>query len=287
MPRQRANERACDKAIRTTLAYRSIFKYPLSFYQLTTFLISDRSFKYDFFKNELQKMAKKGYIQTKGGKYYLNSIKPVSWEVRKKNAETLLENNQHIFEMLKIVPWIKFLGVTGSVAAFNADKTSDIDIFIISAKNRLWLTRGFTAILLKIAKTYVRVDAEPGKLCPNLFVDESALEWPKEKQTVYTAHEIALIHPIFQRENTYFKFLAANDWVKKYLPHFNLETGNLPKSKTKLSLVDGIENTAMKLQMMYMKRKKTKEVTNKHIIHFNKNDNGPMILEHFEKLQKV
>jgi predicted nucleotidyltransferase len=228
-------------------------------------------------------MAKKNYIQTKGGKFYLNSIKPVSWELRKKYTEQILAENKHIFDLLKTIPWIKLLGVTGSVAAYNADKRSDIDIFIITSKNRLWLTRGFTALLLKIVNAYVRVDAEPGKICPNLFIDESYLTWPPEKRNVYTAHEICMLQPIFQRDDAYFRFLKANDWVKKYFPNFVLDYPEAFKVKSKKSIVDEIEKYVMGLQISYMRKKKTKEITEKHIIHFNKHDNGPRILEAFKK----
>lgn len=285
MPRERANERACDKAIEKTLAYRATFKYPLSYYQLTNSLISTKKFKKEFFDGQLNKMVKKGYIGFRDGKYFDKRIKPVSWETRKKNAKNLFKKALKIAETLKYIPWIKCLCVTGSIAAYNADKAADIDVFIITKTHRLWLTRGFASLILRILNVYALGGYGPGKICPNLFIDDQQLEWPKEQRSIFTAHEILLMQPIIDRDNTYLKFIHANKWVKDYFGNFE---NNFEFIKNKdyngNRFVNLLEKIAMLLQLFYMKKKRTNEIVTKHMIHFKKNDNTAWILEGYEKL---
>lgn len=282
MPRERANERACDAAIEKTLAYRAVFKYPLSQYQLYTYLISKKSFSMDFFKKELSKMVKKDYIESKDNVYFSKSIRPVSWELRVRYSSESLQKNNPIFKLISSIPWVKLIGVTGSVAAYNADRNSDIDMFIITEKNRVWITRGLVALILRQLGKYA-TSGEAGKICPNLFIDETALTWEQNKQTIYTAHEIAMMQPLFQRDNMYFRFIKANHWIFSWFPHFKIDTAIKEEPTTNSFFIDFLEVLARKLQLTYMKKKKTHEITNHNVIHFNKNDNSSWILDKFEK----
>ena len=288
MPRERAKERACDSAIRKTLAYRATFRYPLSYHQLFNTLISIRIFKKEFFDKELNKLVKTAQIGYRDGKYFDKRIKPVSWEFRYKQSKEALYKVEKVIKVLKNIPWIKLLSVTGSVAAFNSDKGSDIDIFVVTKTHRLWLTRGFVAVILKAMGMYIRKDSDPGRICPNLFIDEEAFAWPNNDRSIFTAHEIILMHPLIDRDQTYLKFLRANDWVKSHFANFNLYTGGMKTKKLSSGsrLVNLLEKIATKLQLKYMEKKRTNEVTNKHMIHFRKNDNTGWILESYKKLSK-
>jgi predicted nucleotidyltransferase len=287
MPRERANERACDTAIRKTLAYRATFKYPLSYHQLYSTLITDKKFKKEFFDKELNKLVKTGTIGYRDGKYFDKRIKPVSWEFRSKQSKEALDKVHKVAKVLKSIPWIKMLAVTGSVAAYNSDKESDIDIFVVAKTHRLWLTRGFVAAILKAMNMYIRKDGDPGKICPNLFIDEEVFTWPEKDRSVFTAHEIVLMHPLINRDHTYFKFLRANSWVKSHFANFALHDEDIKtKSRQGSRIVNLFEKLAAAIQLKYMEKKRTNEVIDKHIIHFRKNDHTKWVLDSYKKLSK-
>jgi hypothetical protein len=195
---------------------------------------------------------------------------------------------QTLSRILIAVPWIKLLAVTGSAAAYNSDRDSDIDIFVIAKTHRLWLTRGFVAALLKTMGIYTQKDNEAGKVCPNLFIDEEAFSWSEKDRSIFTAHEIALMHPIIDRNQTYLKFLRANNWIKDHFANISVSNEEI-KSKNSRNgsrLVNLLEKFAAYLQQSYMKKKITSEVIDKHLIHFRKNDNTNWILESYKKLSK-
>ncbi len=284
-PRPRAKEKACDRAIQKTLAYSAVFNYPVSKFQLYTFLRTRSNFEEEFFEKSLRRQVKKGHVKARDGKYYLPQNRPVSWNLRDKYTKDLLGESKLGFSLLNKIPWIKMLAVTGAVASNNAGKDDDIDIFIVTQKNRVWLTRFFTYVILKIIDKYAQGKNNQRKFCCNLFVDETKIKWPEDKQNAYIAYEIASMHPIIDRTQTYFRFLKQNDWIFSYFKNYHI---TFPEKLKKLAAgsfwVDRLEDLARKFQLNYMKSKKTTEVTTKHLIHFNNHDHTETVLQQFKEL---
>lgn len=290
MPRERAKERECEANIKKTLAYSAVFKYPLSYFQLTTYLMSKKEYNYLFFNKQLRRLLKSKHISVEKERFFTPGNKPVSWHNRAKVSHDTIEKTRQNLQVLGRIPWVKMVAITGSVAAYNGDKDSDVDIFIISQINRLWITRLFTYVFLKILNLYPKTDGETGKICANLYMSEENLAWPKEKRSVYVAQDIVRMQPIFHKDNVYFRFMSANKWINDYMPNFKIELNEKTKPWVKGNsyAVNILENLLMKVQIAYMKKHKTNEVTKRHLIHFNKNDNSTRILNEFnDHLGKV
>jgi hypothetical protein len=286
---EKTKEMLCRSAIVNTLAYRSIFKYSLSLYQLRTTLITDQEFEDDLFKKELDYLIKKGEVKSKRQRYYAPGFRPVSWEQRAKQSKKLIDGALPAFKTLSLIPWIRLVGITGSVAAFSADQKSDIDVFIICTKNRTWLTRFFTVLMLKSLGKY-RTDKESsGKICPNIYIDEDHITWPKEKRNLYVAQEIMMMHPVISKNEMYFRFVNSNKWIYKYAANFKVEGGTETaiKQKSQSKTVGIIENSIRSFQLAYMKKHRTTEITEKGIIHFNREDWTQKILSKYSKLTKT
>lgn len=289
-PRPRAKEKACDRAVKRTLCYSAIFNYPRSCFQLYTFLITKKDFEEKFFLKSLRRLVKKKHIKARGGKYYLPYIRPLSWNLRNKYSQELLKESSLGVNMLKTIPWIKMLSVTGAVAANNAEKDDDVDIFIITQKNRMWLSRFFVYLILKIINKYSQGEKEKRKFCCNLFVDETNIKWDKNKQNIYVAHEILSMHPLINRDEMYFRFVDANSWTLKFFKNYHVEipTKFSKKDVSQSKFIDAVENFFRKVQLAYMKNKKTTEITKKDFIHFNKFDHSKEILNTYkENLGKI
>lgn len=273
------------EAIKKTLIYSSIFRYPLTYYQLLNFLIIEPQEKINIksFEYELAKLIKKQYVVVEHEKCILPGTKYIEWQDAKKYAKTLIKKNRPTFKILKKIPWIKFIGITGSGAAYNSDAESDLDILVITQKNRIWITRGIMAFILKvILGNYVKKGVDP-----NIFITDTSMEWPKEQQNLYVANEIVRMHPIYDKDNTYFKFLHSNKWIENYLGNFKthyientLENQQKYQGEVLLNLIDYL---FMLLQKTYMRKKVTSEIVKKQFIHFNKNDSSNPILDKYQE----
>ena len=121
--------------------------------------------------------------------------------------------------VLARLPFVRLVGVTGSLAVNAAAADADIDLFIVTADDRLWLTRA-------AAIGVVRTGALAGtRLCPNYLLAELALELPATERDRFTAHELAQLVPLAGAA-TYARLLEANAWYRELLP--NHRPGDVP-----------------------------------------------------------
>lgn len=124
------------------------------------------------------------------------------------------------------LPFVRLVGVTGSLAAGAAGPDADVDLFVVTEGGRLWLTRAATIALGRAA------GAAGARLCPNYLLAESALELPE--RDAFTAHELARLVPIAGAE-TYERLLAANTWYREFLPNHRPTAVNLTSAGNRLA----------------------------------------------------
>ena len=202
-------------------------------------------------------------------------------------SESLMGSAKLAAQMLAKIPFIRLVCVTGAVSAGNAKENDDIDIMVVSSRGRLWLTRFLTVLLLKKKKMYRRDGDEKRKICPNIFIDEENLGWGGGSN-IYTAHEIILAKPVFDRGGYYFKFLKANTWIKNHFANFVFgETPRIPARKPSAFMFYPVEKMLMLSQLLYMRRKKTTEVTTSKVIHFKRTDHTDAVIAAYYQRCKV
>lgn len=275
-----------DKAVLETLCYRAVFNYPFSLSQICHYLISKDSADVMCVKGSLKKLVSKRKVKVYRGLYHLSGVRPVNRKYRIRVSKKLVKKAGRIAEILGKVPWVRMIAVTGSVAAYSASKKSDIDVFIVAKKNRVWLTRGFVISILKVMNQYRTDKDESKKICPNIFVDESRMTWEKEKRSIYVANDVVMMIPLVNKDNTYLKFMRQNSWAYNYFGNMKQPLFELKMEKVKTSLFGSLlEFLAFRAQLRYMKDKKTDEITTKHFIHFKKFDNTKKVLSDFEDLK--
>lgn len=289
-------------AIYKTLIYADLFHFPLADKEIHQYLIWEEKTKPPAFKM-VQNTLSQLKIPNKNGYYYLFDKEIVIQRLNKANPSRKKKQiAQKICKILSKIPMVKFIGISGNLAMDNAGEKDDIDLFIIAQKNTLWLTRLLTTLLLDLKKLRRRPSTLnfQDKICLNLFLDEGNLTLPSNKQNLYTAHEICQLKPIYNKENTYQKFLLANSWIQKYLPnsytqkklnHFNhIAIKSRLAGKLYIHLLNIIlfilNYFIMLPQLLYMRSRRTKEIIDKNIIFFHPQDNSGIILKKFNKSRR-
>lgn len=287
--RNKTLERFYDSAIIETLRYRSVFNAKVTFNQLCTYLVCTSPSRPDTLDHaainrRLKNLVRLKKVSIKKGRYYLYGTRTVSWDLHAKYSSGYFKEAREAADILKQIKWIKMLAVTGSVAAYNAKKKDDIDFFIITEENRLWLTRFFVVLFLKMSGKYRTDKNFHKKICPNIYISEDTLEWERSRQNIYSAHEVLLMHPLIDRDDMYFKFIKKNKWALEYFPFFEITLPKKTKDSTKYqsSIVDLLEYAAMSFQLWYMRKRKTSEIVSNNFIHFNKVDHSEKVLKELE-----
>ena len=150
-------------SIKKTINYSKKYKARLTKEQLFERLISNQIYtKEKFNKNLNPKLLKTFFLS--------EEEKLVEEKVRK--AENLANLIKNKFKN------ILFLGITGSVAAGYPKKNDDIDIIIITKKDKLWVTRIQLRLFVLINKIPHRKLGRKEKnddFCFNLWLDEKNL----------------------------------------------------------------------------------------------------------------
>lgn len=196
-----------------------MFDYPLKKRELFTFLqhpADNREFEnaLDFLLNES--------IIFKLNEFYSISNNFLLVERRFKGnerAEHLLKKATKGAKLLSMFPYVRGIAISGSLSKNFADEAADIDYFIITSANRLWISRSF----LHVFKKFTFLFGKQHLYCMNYFIDEA--QPAIVEKNIYTATEVATLLPLYGSE-TFERFFSANDWTKQLLPNHYLRVSS-------------------------------------------------------------
>lgn len=271
------------QAILQTLSYYNHHSFPLTLEEVCKFYSGPTKVSKEAIKQTLGSLVETKQVGFFDGFYFLLGGKHFV-EIRKhkiKVSKSKLKKAKIIAKVLGLfIPWIQFVGVTGSLALEASDVEDDLDLMFITSSNRLWITRGIVVTVLLLTGQYRRKNKIKDRICPNIFVDIEGLEWPRDKQIKRNAHEFAHIGPLLNKNQTYERFLDTNQWVNRHLPNFNLgivpKIGFIPNLQRnhRLQFFQWLEHTAMNLQVRYMKKKITAETVTRHRAFFHPDPEG-------------
>lgn len=198
--------------ILATLAYFDLFNYPLTRGEIYIFL--GNKYHYENFDDALQSLLYEGTIH-QFDKFY--TLKNDHYLVVRRNggnkkARELIKIAEKVGNILIKFPYVRGIAISGSLSKNFADDLSDIDLFIITAKNRLWIAR----TLMHLFKKLTFLVNKEHYFCMNYYIDEQNLEIVEK--SIYTAIEIGTLIPL-QGDTTLEKFYAANAWTRVFLPN--------------------------------------------------------------------
>jgi hypothetical protein len=128
------------------------------------------------------------------------------------NAVNMLVTARKVGNLIVRFPYVRGIAISGSLSKNFADADSDIDFFIITTKNRLWIARTLMHFLKKLAFLIKKEHY----LCMNYYIDEEDLLI--HEQNVYTATEIATLIPL-HGDTIFEQFYNANAWTRNFLPN--------------------------------------------------------------------
>lgn len=140
-----------------------------------------------------------------------------------------------------------------------------------------------------------------------MYLDEDHLQVPEKEQDLFTAHEVVQVKLLWDKDQTYQKFLVDNLWVKKYLPNAvsvipsevegpseRSERASLdfsPRDKLgvrndNLRIFNLLESLAKSFQLWYMHSRRTTEVIADGVIRFHPQDVRKWVLEKYNQKSK-
>jgi predicted nucleotidyltransferase len=277
-----------EKNISKIIKYFMIFKYPPSFDELYAFFpikTSKKALKTAILKSERQNKVKIIYKSTRAlaqgqrytvGEYTIVSLKR-DLSMRKEISQVKL-NNWRFRVYLKLIshlPQIKLVGLSGSISMDNAKDGDDIDLFIITSKNRLFTGRFLSLVLSQLFGLRRKFDEREAKnkVCLNLFFDESDLTVPRHKRSIFVGHEVLQMKPLVNKNNIYDRFIEANSWVFKLFPNSKKPLRTFPRLRSNTTRMgDLMEGVLKYMEIKLINSHKTTELITDTQLWFHPDD---------------
>lgn len=264
------------------LVYFDIFQYPLTNNEIADFssfpvtqssidtalnqMVEERSiFKIDKFYS-LQNNPALAIKRIVGNRLAIDQMKTAA------KAANILAN----------FPYVRGLAISGSLSKNFADEKTDIDFFIITKANRLWIARTIMHLFKKLSFLFRRQHW----FCMNYYVDEAMLEIPEKN--IFTAMEIVTLIPMYGSESME-QFYNENNWTRAFFPLKISTTKYIVKNKRRFLKIliekifdnnsgNNIDNWLMQLTDRRWKKKTQQKKINERGVRM-----GMSVDKHFSK----
>jgi hypothetical protein len=212
-PRQSSQANEC---ILRVLAYFDIFQYPLTKEEIVRFI--GRTGSAERLDGVLQQLLSDQVIYFHNGFYSLHNNILLAHRRKEGNsrAGSILPTAYRIGRFLYRFPFVRAVCISGSLSKNFADDKADIDFFIITRSNRLWMAR----TIMHLFKKLTFLTGHQHYFCMNYFIDEEALLI--SDQNIYTALEITTLMPVAGAK-TMKNFFSTNNWVARFFPAADYE----------------------------------------------------------------
>lgn len=212
-----------SEALLKTIIYFDCSDFPLTEEEAFRYLWNKKG-SFDEVRQMLQTLVLEGELLQKWGLYYL----PGREEIIEKRRAAVVYNDQKLkrassaARFIKAVPFLKAIMVCNSVGREVAKPESDIDLFIVAEKNRIWIVRLFCNLILKLFRLRTSGNHEANRMCLSFFVDTTHINlapWRAIQEDIHFAYWLHQMVPIYDPENWYEKVLQANTWTDGLLPN--------------------------------------------------------------------
>lgn len=198
-----------QQAILQTLVYADLFDYPLTPNEVIRYLGIPA--EPATILEQLDQSAASGLLVRHNG-YVALSGRDNLFELRSHReqiAHMMWPAARRYATWLARLPFVRMVAVTGTLAVNNVGARDDIDVFIVTAPDRLWLCRALVILVVRLAAL------AGDDLCPNYFLSQRQLVFPDHN--IFGAREVVQMVPLYGRD-LYWQIRELNSWVYDFLP---------------------------------------------------------------------
>lgn len=214
-----------EQSVLLTIKYFDALNYAPTFFEIWKHTFYHRV-RLENIIEMLDQMIKEGKVEMKNGFYFLPE-KSNLVDLRQEKYDTsekLWRKAVRAIRVLNCLPFIKSIAVANTLSFFNCDKSSDIDLFIITEKDKIWTARFLTTALSSIIGIKRKEGKVAQRLCLSFYISEEkmGLEYltnSLEKQ--FYAFWMSQFAIVADHSDTFKKFIEQNQWIGKTYPNFS------------------------------------------------------------------
>jgi predicted nucleotidyltransferase len=123
-----------------------------------------------------------------------------------------------IKDLKRRTPYVELMAVCGSVAYGSAKDTDDIDLFILSEENRMWLTFFKALLLARVFNMKAKVIGERTDFCLSYMQDKQHFEEEitRHRSPLFAREFLSLY--VIDGTNCYGSILKKTEWMREAFP---------------------------------------------------------------------
>ncbi len=203
--------RAQELAVLQSVVYASLFDYPLTLAQLRDSLVEVAADEAAIVSWWRTSALLQGTVEHREGWYFPAGRGDLIDTRARREALSrhLLHRDRRILSLVAGMPFVRMVALSGSLAHLNAERSADVDLFVVTSANRVWFV---TVAVLLISK----VMGWRRRLCMNYVISERQLSI--SPTDLFTANQIIHLRPMTGWA-TYQRFLGANAFVVRWYPN--------------------------------------------------------------------
>ena len=135
-------------------------------------------------------------------------------------AEGKYARVRRFLSIARFAPFLRAVFVCNTLARSYARPESDIDLFLIAAPGRIWLTRLCVTGLAALLRVRPTEEVSADRICLSFFVTTEALDLKPLaiEDDVYLAHWLQELCPVYDEAGVVRRSFVENGWLRGTLP---------------------------------------------------------------------
>ncbi len=200
---------ALESAVLRTVAYSDLFGYPLTPDELHRGLLGARA-KAEDVAAALAAPGLQTYVERRHDYVFLRGRAGYIERRQRRQAASraLLKRHRRLLRFVGSFPFVRGAALSGAAAFENCRPDDDLDLFLLVAPGRAWMTYSLLALILKVI-------GKRTLLCLNYLFARVDLQIAD--RDFFVAHQIAHLRP-FAGQEALAEFFQQNPWVRRYVP---------------------------------------------------------------------
>lgn len=171
----------------------------------------------------LASLVDEGKLERMGEHYFLpgeaDPARAAESTARRQRALKIVDDNRALLDFIGGLPWVRMLGISGSLAHGNAvdgpEKLVDIDLCLVVEPGSVHIVRLLVRVLgiVRHTSTVLGLRNHPARPCPNYVTEADFLE--VTNPSFYTASDTVRML-VLRNDAEYARLLRANPWIGRY-----------------------------------------------------------------------
>lgn len=214
-------ERKTEQAILRLMAYYAVHGLPISEAEMNRYVgiktghLAIKEALRELTESKQIKLDSSGYFRLPKHTYH-------DREITNKRQNELLAKAKLWGRLIGLLPFVKAVVVVNSAAIGNVGAESDIDLFIITKPNRIYITKGVLMYGLKFMQQLETIERKAGQFSLGMFATTAGVNWQRDvmaENDPHLGYWLMLAKPVYGA-STWYDMLKSSSYIQDGFPSY-------------------------------------------------------------------